>query len=699
VRRYIVAAAAAVLAVLGLLVLVLPSGADVTSLAPWPGGPGSPSLLNRSGECNENLLFGSGDWDNGFSVQVACQMEIPAGMKVVDVLPSLPTCQYWDPGTGHWALDGNVSALSCSSTNTPKWNINNPAVVTGVGTTLQDGVATSVCNAVPQAFQVQSAEPAVYSSSLGLDAECEANSGSGIPAPAHEYLGCVGTGFHDCWAMMTQVHGLTVGPSEVASDGHNYQAVEILEQVNYNPDPRCRTCGYTAGDASPTVSGPTDTTHVGLGVPYVHPMPPDDGLSGSGCGVSQVNPKNDQTFGGVALNLPLASYDELTPEYNTNVLALPGFASSSQHLKLDGLTCSGTAGAWGAALPLTFFTGGSGSAGDAPCTLLDVTQSVNPGGKYTSGQSYSWSFVYVGAADQVAVDPSDTTGDNVGQIGLPSGGTPFGVFNLGTDSVVVPAPTNALAVVAVTFTTTGNWDPYFYCEAGGTAVWWGDALTPPSGTPADAPLPGGPGSDGGGDSGSASCFAAAGWSLTNPVSWVTGALHDGECILEFLFIPNNVTASALASPLTGHIPFSWVASSIQAVRTVTTGVTAGVGAGVCTEPNINPNFGGLLHVGAHASSFHVQLPTPSGSSCAGASTLGGGSGAGDLFGFRGLIRNVLLFGVWLAVFVAGWKMMPWAKPGDGVSMFAASGTINGYDANGVEVVQTNETSRGDWGSF
>ena len=372
-----------------------------------------------------------------------------------------------------------------------------------------------------------------------------------------------------------------------------------------------------------------------------------------------------------------------SPTYNENLL---------------GMSCAtGSPAAFRAVMPSDYWEGGSSADTTvSPCTLVSVHL---PAGPATQGVAYSPTFDYAGTVDQIVVDPNDATSGTIAV----AGGPPEGV-NVDTDSTIVNA-TGSPQTVSATSTNIGyglgptatTTDPVFYCVAGGKVYAWGDGIggDPSSDSGGLAPDPTSP--NGGGSFDEGQCFASAGWSLDNPVSWVTGALHDGQCILEWLFIPANNAAAGLTSSITGHVPFMWVADTVDAVNTLLGGVTTGISAGGCDAPRIGFPKASLAHTGA-GTSFGVTLPTPSSLGCAGASTLGGASGAGDLFGFRTLVRDVLALGLWLGVLLLAWRMTPWSRPGDGMEVFAAGGTIEGRDINGTEVFQTNEGSD-SWGDL
>jgi hypothetical protein len=125
----------------------------------------------------------------------------------------------------------------------------------------------------------------------------------------------------------------------------------------------------------------------------------------------------------------------------------------------------------------------------------------------------------------------------------------------------------------------------------------------------------------------------------------------------------------------------WVLDSIAAANTIVGGVNTGIADGACDAPAITPPFHNLPHVGI-ASDPTYQLPAPSGLGC----TVNGGSSgqtAGNLFGFRTVVRDVLSLILWLGVFLIGWRMMPWSRRGDGAEVVA--GPASGGELEGASV--------------
>ena len=339
------------------------------------------------------------------------------------------------------------------------------------------------------------------------------------------------------WQDVGKTIDLTKGSASVASNGTSYVPVSIVSEFAYNVDPFCNGCGSLLGHPVLVPAAPVGTA--------------------SNCSGNMVSAGNDFQFNGASTTAsdsdsPLLYYEA-------------GSGHSSVPLKLDSFTCqSGPPVGDRVQVPSTYYTGGAADGGVySPCGLISVTGLQKEGLTYSSGQGYSATFHYTGGADQIVVDPGD----------LGSATVKIGVSDTSGTEVDVPTDASiAQAYDGVTVSwspsTTGAWDPQFWCVSGGVAYWWYDAYTalqqvPPNtvqicynaGAGSTTTFAGAtPGNLPGASFNLDQCFSAAGWSLTNPVSWVTGGLHDGLCILEWLFVPS------LAS-LTGFVNLFSVSSS------------------------------------------------------------------------------------------------------------------------------------------
>jgi hypothetical protein len=162
-----------------------------------------------------------------------------------------------------------------------------------------------------------------------------------------------------------------------------------------------------------------------------------------------------------------------------------------------------------------------------------------------AGTAYSYTFFFDGPVDAIIVDPNDTSGSTSGPYGTGSDAEEFPVAVGATDRLTFAIPT-----------TSGAWDPLFYCVDAGTLYPWGSAAS----TGVQGASPGGvdcgtglisatcesPPGSGGGAFDLSACISdiGSGLSLYNPVSWIEGAGEFGLCLLEWAFIPSTSAASS-----------------------------------------------------------------------------------------------------------------------------------------------------------
>ena len=181
-------------------------------------------------------------------------------------------------------------------------------------------------------------------------------------------------------------------------------------------------------------------------------------------------------------------------------------------------------------------------AGQAvPCTLVNIagyyanaTQLGSPG----SGSSQSWTYTadFSGGATTVVADPMDGT-------------TPQQTIEgdtFGADATVYGNPQTPLTVTVTPAQGHGPNNVVLYCYSPQTGwVTWGSpnssGNTGQSGITLPPVL-----TTGSGAFSLSACLAGAGWSLFDPASWVTGALTDGQCLLQWLFEPSSSSLSAAA---------------------------------------------------------------------------------------------------------------------------------------------------------
>lgn len=174
------------------------------------------------------------------------------------------------------------------------------------------------------------------------------------------------------------------------------------------------------------------------------------------------------------------------------------------------------------------------------CTLISVTGPANEPTQ-VSGTDYVYTLDFTGEVDGiVAVDDSDT-----------SSGTAFSQYGKSFELPVLqdydPGPAlDSPQSIEYQAETGDAVNPDFWCEAQGTWYHWGTYSSIGGlNSPVDTNSGTGNGSGSGGAFNLGTCFASAGWSLTDPVTWVTGALHDGQCILQWLFEPTSSSVQSV----------------------------------------------------------------------------------------------------------------------------------------------------------
>lgn len=209
--------------------------------------------------------------------------------------------------------------------------------------------------------------------------------------------------------------------------------------------------------------------------------------------------------------------------------ALVFVGSTYEQMTVDNGSCDSIGGD-SAVMPADFFTGGSASPPAAPCSLETETGQWQ-GDSSSSTEKYPYTFTYVGGADEIWVDPVDGASSTLSINGE----------DYGSDSSVVNDPSSP-QTVSVEVVSGHPVAPAFYCSYGGVTYFWGVAGASGARVPV---LPTGDGANGGGSFDLGACFATSGMSLTDPVSWVTGAAQDFECVVQWLFIPSPDDVSAL----------------------------------------------------------------------------------------------------------------------------------------------------------
>lgn len=513
-----------------LLVGVLPAGASSTNAAPWSSNLTPNSVGGIAGECNETM-FDAGEghsFTSGFYVETACQGEVPSTSLtgIVSVAPSIPSVKRSFVSSGAWstfsyapfgwflaayAQGGSAFESSAASCLAP---------VGGVGPDIWADNAANSYDCTSQDFQTSS-----YPTTLLNGSAC---SSGGLPT------GCT----FGAWGAESKVIDLTEGAAGLGSNGTSYKPFSIVTETAINPNPYCNGCGASLGD----------------------PMwqPPSPLLGTSACPSSMVSASNDALFNGVTPN----------SSGNTNQLGLvfeTSGAVNDAFLKMDSLTCAtGPPVGDDVPMPSTFFIGGSASGGVyTPCGLLTITGPVN-GTTYQKGQSYAFTFDWSGGANEIVIDPGDDTpaaGD--ASLAIGNSATSGTSITVGNDSTVDPV-SGASATVDFVPATASVTDPGFWCVDNGLAYWWYDTYAAlnqaPPGTVQICYAPGmeSPTTYAGVTTGCGgaypapgfnidSCFASAGFDLYSPASWVLGALHDGQCIMEWLFVPSSASLTGFTN--------------------------------------------------------------------------------------------------------------------------------------------------------
>lgn len=182
----------------------------------------------------------------------------------------------------------------------------------------------------------------------------------------------------------------------------------------------------------------------------------------------------------------------------------------------------------------------SNDAVAANCTLISVTGPANEPTQ-VSGQSYDYTVSFAGDVDDiVALDDADTSGSATTILGKS--------FILPALADFDPGPAlddpQTLSYSAVAGDVV---NPDFWCYSSTTGwVQWGDysAIGNLNNT-TNTNGGGGSGSGSGGSFDLGTCFSYSGFSVTDPGTWVTGVLKDGECVLQWLFVPSSASVNSV----------------------------------------------------------------------------------------------------------------------------------------------------------
>jgi hypothetical protein len=321
------------------------------------------------------------------------------------------------------------------------------------------------------------------------------------------------------WPSATEVLTAQLGAAQSVG-GKSYNAISWTQDTEINFGPTCKGCGgaltFDNGVAWNLPGGNTSTSNIPV--------------SCSGFTIG-----NDQLYSGTTYSAGTGNSDMAVLQYTSVPAGYTGTwppTSGQADLKIDAVKCGiGSGATIVTATPSNFFVGGSATATNRNCVLGKVTGPPSDNSLQAS-KSYGYTFDYSGGVDMIVVDPED--GNPVTQV-IPGTGT-----DVGTDATIASA-TGSPQTVSIVPTVLAV-DPQFFCVFNGVVYPWGDAF-------GGQPQGNGTGLDGitpptaGSGFSLSQCFAAAGWSLFDPVSWVLGSLHDLLCIAEWAVVPSQSSLS------------------------------------------------------------------------------------------------------------------------------------------------------------
>lgn len=126
------------------------------------------------------------------------------------------------------------------------------------------------------------------------------------------------------------------------------------------------------------------------------------------------------------------------------------------------------------------------------------------------------------------------------------------------------------------------------------------------------------------------------------------------CLLEYLFIPDDLPWSSLWDGFSTSFPFNVLGEGWGVVSMTTDAITTAQGGNLCGAIDLRdvpPPIPG--RTGDDLSFLNLKLPTPSDSGCAkngvSASSLAAENKVGDLFGWRTFFRTLMVIVLWLGV--------------------------------------------------
>lgn len=298
------------------------------------------------------------------------------------------------------------------------------------------------------------------------------------------------------------------------------------------------------------------------------------------------------------------------------------------------------------------------------CDLIDVTGPANEPTQ-VSGSTYPYTIDFTGDADYiVAVDDSYSGGATSVE------GKSFDLPSLG-DVDAGPALDSPQTIDFVAGTgDTVNPDLWCYSVTTGWIDWGLYSSVGNLNNTTNTNTGGGSGSGSGGSFGLGACFSYSGFSATDPGTWVSGVLHDGQCVLQWLFEPSQSSLSSAEgvfgigsdTPTPGEtgVPASdWLGYMTQATVVWPTEAVSSIkstaDAGGCNLPGTAPSV--TIIPGHSATTLSlcgiVGEMGPSG-------TIGEDSNFGSLVGVLGVMMLIVLV----------IRVLLWLK---NVSMVEASG--------------------------
>ncbi len=507
-------------------------GVQVSSL-PWPTPPTEAGGAAGYGECN--VQWNQSNFVN-LEIDTYCQGEIPLS-SVSTFLGVGPTIMH------NYVYESTLSGGSYSWTQTDtSGDTSNlgAQIELGPGLGFVSGSSYATCrpptNGDPGPYVWQIAGGAsggelACSKTLGpqwSDSSCGSQCFAGWRMPSS----ITAPGGQDNWINMAYVKSMHLGPPETFA-GLQFVSVAI-EQVNeLNDQAYCSGCGGYQGtlgygpdsDVYPfwsSSSTPIPFTGISVGAQW-----------GSGVldcaqheGQNMLS-NNDDTFGGVAVHSGEQGF-----QVQAETTVPSGYGGIwSQVWGIDAWTC----GTGPPAMPSNYFEGGTTSGDVKPgnCNVTAVNAQPEPLDGYQAGTHYPVTFTFNSQASEFAIDPNSGAGGALSTFGR--GVTQVTLESDASVSQAGPSPFTMSFSPGV----SGVTDPILYCEDAQGAVYDLGTLSEWTSGSSVCADPANPGCSTEGSFNLGDCFASAGWSLTDPVSWVTGALSDGACVTEWLVIPSQ----------------------------------------------------------------------------------------------------------------------------------------------------------------